>query len=59
MILLMDSKFQKPMNIGNPNEFSILEIANIIKDLINPELKFDYKALSKMILNRGTLNSIS
>ena len=45
MILLMDSEYQKPMNIGNPNEFSILEIANIIKDLINPELKFEYKAL--------------
>ena len=45
MILLMDSEYQKPMNIGNPNEFSIIEIANIIKDLINPELKFEYKAL--------------
>ncbi len=45
MILLMDSNFQKPINIGNPREFSILEIANIIKDLINPELKFYYKDL--------------
>ncbi len=45
MILLMDSKYQKPINIGNPKEFSIKEIAHLIKDLINPELKFDYKDL--------------
>lgn len=45
MILLMDSKYQKPMNIGNPQEFSINEIANLIKELINPELKFDFKDL--------------
>ena len=45
MILLMDSKFQKPINLGNQKEFSILEIANIIKDLINPELEFYYKKL--------------
>ncbi len=45
MILLMDSHYQKPMNIGNPTEFSILEIANLIKDLINTELTFDYKDL--------------
>ncbi len=45
MILLMDSKYQKPMNIGNPKEFSILEIAYLIRDLINPELKFYYKDL--------------
>ena len=39
MILLMDSQYQKPINIGNPKEFSITEIAYLIKDLINPELK--------------------
>jgi UDP-glucuronate decarboxylase len=45
MILLMDSKFQKPINIGNHKEFSILEIANIIRDLINPELELYFKDL--------------
>ena len=45
MMLLMDSEFQNPINIGNPKESSILEIADLIKDLINPELKFYYKDL--------------
>ena len=45
MILLMDSEFQKPINIGNHKEFSILEIANIIRDLINPELELYFKDL--------------
>ena len=45
MILLMDSEYQKPVNIGNPNEFSIKEVANIVRDLINPNLEFQYKVL--------------
>ena len=45
MILLTDSKFQKLINIFNHQEFSILELANIIKDLINPKLKFYFKDL--------------
>ena len=45
MILLMDSEFQKPINIGNHKEFSILEIANIVRDLINPELELYFKDL--------------
>ena len=45
MILLMESNYQKPVNIGNPNEFSIKELACLIKDLINPNLEFEYKDL--------------
>ena len=33
MIKLMESNYQKPINIGNPNEFSIKELANLIKIL--------------------------
>ena len=47
MILLMDSDYQKPLNIGNPNEFSIKELASLIRELINPNLAFDYKELPK------------
>ena len=47
MILLMESNYQKPMNIGNPNEFSIKQLGNIIRDLINPNLEFEYKELPK------------
>ena len=39
MILLMESDFQKPINIGNPNEFSIKQLAHNIRDLINPEFR--------------------
>ena len=45
MILLMDSSYSNPINIGNPNEFSILELANMIRSLINPNLKLQYKEL--------------
>lgn len=45
MILLMDSNYRKPVNIGNPNEFSIKDIATIIKNLINPKLEFVNKEL--------------
>ena len=45
MILLMESNYQKPMNIGNPKEFSIKELAYLVRDLINPNLEFEYKDL--------------
>ena len=45
MILLMDSNYQYPMNIGNPKEFSIKELANLVRTLINPDLDFEYKEL--------------
>tara|TARA_B100000886_G_scaffold327828_1_gene275667 strand:- start:199 stop:1134 length:936 start_codon:yes stop_codon:yes gene_type:complete len=45
MILLMDSNFKKPINLGNPEELSINEVALIIKKLINQSLDVDYKPL--------------
>jgi UDP-glucuronate decarboxylase len=45
LILLMDSNYQKPINLGNPQECTILELANLIKNAINPELEFEYKIL--------------
>ena len=45
MILLMDSNYQYPMNIGNPKEFSIKELANLIRNLVNPHLEFEYNKL--------------
>ena len=45
MMLLMESDYKKPINIGNPKEFSIKELAYLIKDLINPNLEFEFKAL--------------
>ena len=45
MILLMESNYQKPINVGNPKEFSIKELAYLVRDLINPNLEFEYKDL--------------
>ena len=45
MNLLMESNFRKPINIGNPTEFTIKELALLIKDLINPRLGIIYKDL--------------
>ena len=45
MILLMESNYKKPVNIGNPNEFSIFELAELIKELVNPKAKFEFKEL--------------
>ena len=45
MILLMNSNYHHPINIGNPNEFSIKELANLIRTLINPNLEFEFKKL--------------
>ena len=45
MINLMQSDYKCPVNIGNPNEFSIKELANLVRTLINPKLEFEYKKL--------------
>jgi len=45
LIMLMNSNYKKPVNLGNPEEFSILELADLIKNKINPELKFCFKEL--------------
>ena len=45
MILLMESNYQNPINIGNPNEFSIKQLADLVRTIINPNLKFDYEEL--------------
>ena len=47
MIKLMNSDLNTPVNIGNPEEFTILELAIKIRKLINPDLKFIFKPLPK------------
>ena len=47
MILLMQSEYRDPVNIGNPHEFSIKELAYLVRALINPNLEFQYKELPK------------
>ena len=45
MINLMNSDLSTPVNIGNPEQFTILEIAKKIKKIINPNLAIIYKPL--------------
>ena len=45
LLRIMDSSCTGPINLGNPNEFTINELANMIKSKINNELKITYKAL--------------
>ena len=45
MLSLMESNLNTPVNIGNPEEFKIIDLANIIKEIINPELKFIFEPL--------------
>ena len=42
---MMNSNFIGPVNLGNPDEFSVLELANIIKRLTNSKSKFVFKPL--------------
>lgn len=45
MNLLMESNFDNPINIGNSEEYTIKQLAFLIKDLINPKLEIVYKEL--------------
>ena len=38
LIKLMESKYTNPMNLGNPEQFKIIELADIIRNKINPGL---------------------
>jgi len=40
-----DSKFTGPMNLGNPEEFSMTELAQLVLTLTNSESKIVYKSL--------------
>ena len=47
LTLLMDdaSGFTGPVNIGNPNEFTMLELANLILELTNSESTLEFRPL--------------
>lgn len=40
LIALMSSNFEEPVNLGNPNEFTILELAKLIRKKLNQEISF-------------------
>ena len=45
MIALMNNSYTGPVNIGNPDEYSILNIAEIIRSKINPKLEIIHEPL--------------
>ena len=45
MIKLMNSNIRTPINIGNPSQLTILELANKIKQKINPNLELRFEPL--------------
>ncbi|GFE69666.1 UDP-glucuronic acid decarboxylase family protein [Chroococcus sp. FPU101] len=44
-IRLMNSDYIGPINIGNPGEYTILELAQIIQDMINPSAELIFNPL--------------
>ena len=41
LIKLMHSQYTNPINLGNPEEFKIIELANIIRSKINPNISIE------------------
>ena len=42
---LMEGEHTGPMNLGNPGEFTILELAELVRERINPDLEFVFEPL--------------
>ena len=42
LVKLMKSDYEYPINIGNPNEITIIELSNKIKELVNKDIKITY-----------------
>lgn len=45
LIKLLESDYQKPVNLGNPEEFSVLDFANIVKEITSSESDIIHKDL--------------
>lgn len=45
LIMLMDSNFSQPVNLGNPQEITILELAKKVKEITNSKAKIIFKKL--------------
>jgi len=45
LLKLLHSNYNRPMNIGNPNEFSIKKLAQLIKQIIDSDSKIVYKEI--------------
>ena len=43
MVRVMDGPHTGPFNIGNPTEFTMLELAQVVKQVVNPKAQITYK----------------
>ena len=43
MVTVMDGPETGPFNIGNPTEFTMLELAQMVQQVVNPDVKIVYK----------------
>ena len=55
LMLLMSSDFSGPINIGNPHECTILELAELITSKLNKDLNFGLKVYLKTTLYKENL----
>ena len=47
LIRLMHSDHNGPINLGNPDEFTIRQLAELVRDRVNPQLALIEKPLPK------------
>lgn len=45
LIRLMNSDYTGPVNLGNPEEYTILQLAKTVQSLVNPEVQIVFKPL--------------
>ena len=45
LIRLMNNEYIGPINLGNPDEYTILELAQTIQNMINPEVEIKFEPL--------------
>ena len=45
LIRLMNNDYTSPVNLGNPGEYTILRLAEIIQGMINPDVPLQFKPL--------------
>lgn len=43
LLRLMESEHIGPFNLGNPGEFTMLELANVVKDVIDPRAQIEFR----------------
>ena len=45
LMQLMNSEYIGPINIGNPDEYTILQLAQTIQNMVNPDVELTFKPL--------------